>query len=158
MKYLLFNRVAAPLIGKTFVEAVEKGMAAIERCYNIGNAAGYKLTSMSAYNGYLGGDTSGVILEITATGSELVNGDTGPEKIYKVLLDGPTLVRPRAWSEIGGKFVATSEMTGDQLDAIMERTEYADQGVAIGDGAAADQDLRRVVQAEIGYRQFGEIA
>lgn len=42
--------------------------------------------------------------------------------------------------------------TSDQLDDILERTEYAESGVAIGKEAAKDQDLRREVQAEIKRR------
>ena len=38
--------------------------------------------------------------------------------------------------------------TADQLDDIIERTEYAEKGVAIGEEAAKDQDLRRAAQAE----------
>ncbi len=44
------------------------------------------------------------------------------------------------------------EATADDLDEIMERTEYAENGVAIGEGAAADQDLRRAAQKEIDRR------
>lgn len=40
----------------------------------------------------------------------------------------------------------------EQLDDILERTEYAETGVAIGDAAAWDQDLRRAAQREIGRR------
>lgn len=43
------------------------------------------------------------------------------------------------------------EATFDQLDEIMERTEYAESGVALGD-AAEDQDLRRAAQREIAWR------
>jgi len=39
----------------------------------------------------------------------------------------------------------------EELDAIIERTEYCESGVALGD-AAADQDLRRAAQKEIGVR------
>lgn len=48
--------------------------------------------------------------------------------------------------------------TADQLDDIMERTEYAESGVAIGKEAASDQDLRRAAQAELGRRMFGDDA
>lgn len=41
--------------------------------------------------------------------------------------------------------------TAEQLDEIIERTEYAEAGVALGD-AAADQDLRRAAQREIDRR------
>lgn len=41
--------------------------------------------------------------------------------------------------------------TAEQLDDIIERTEYAEAGVALGD-AAADQDLRRAAQREIDRR------
>ena len=44
------------------------------------------------------------------------------------------------------------EATDDDLDEIMERTEYAENGVAIGDAAAADQDLRRAAQKEMARR------
>jgi len=40
----------------------------------------------------------------------------------------------------------------DQLDAIVARTEYAESGVAIGEAAAKDQDLRRAAQREIARR------
>lgn len=39
-----------------------------------------------------------------------------------------------------------------QLYDIIERTEYCDQGVALGDGAAKDQDLRRAAQQELARR------
>jgi len=42
--------------------------------------------------------------------------------------------------------------TMEQLDDIMERTEYAESGVTIGEGAAADQDLRRAAQRELERR------
>lgn len=42
--------------------------------------------------------------------------------------------------------------TAEQLDDILERTEYAESGVAIGDDAAKDQDLRRAAQKEIARR------
>ena len=42
--------------------------------------------------------------------------------------------------------------TSDQLDDIIERTEYAEKGVAIGVIAAKDQDLRRAAQSEITRR------
>ncbi len=45
--------------------------------------------------------------------------------------------------------------TGEQLDEIVERTEYADVGVALG-GAAADQDLRRAAMREIERRIYGD--
>ena len=45
--------------------------------------------------------------------------------------------------------IATATM--EQLDDIMQRTEYAQEGVAVGD-AAADQDLRRAAQKELGVR------
>lgn len=44
-----------------------------------------------------------------------------------------------------------SQMTGEQLDALTELTEYAAVGVAIGD-AAADQDAYWMAQAEITAR------
>lgn len=43
-------------------------------------------------------------------------------------------------------------LTADQLDAIIMETEYAENGVAIGDAAAADQDLRRAAQRELARR------
>lgn len=45
-----------------------------------------------------------------------------------------------------------SLLSGEELDLIIERTEYADAGVAIGADAARDQDLRRAAQAEIARR------
>ena len=41
--------------------------------------------------------------------------------------------------------------TAEQLNNILERTEYAESGVALWD-AAADQDLRRAAQAELARR------
>jgi hypothetical protein len=41
--------------------------------------------------------------------------------------------------------------TADQLDEIIERTDYCESGVALG-GAAEDQDLRRAAQRELGRR------
>ena len=41
--------------------------------------------------------------------------------------------------------------TADELDNIIEATEYTEHGVALGD-AAIDQDLRRAAQAEIARR------
>ena len=46
--------------------------------------------------------------------------------------------------------------TADQLDDILERTEYAEVGVALGDRAAADQDLRRAAQKELARRMGQE--
>ena len=46
----------------------------------------------------------------------------------------------------------------DELDEIMERTEYAAEGVAAGAAAAQDQDLRRMVERELGRRWFGNLA
>ena len=43
-------------------------------------------------------------------------------------------------------------VTEDQLDDILRRTAYAEHGVAIGEGAAEDQDLRRAAQRELGRR------
>lgn len=45
-----------------------------------------------------------------------------------------------------------STATMDQLDDIIERTEYAEVGVAIGQAAADDQDLRRAAQRELARR------
>lgn len=45
--------------------------------------------------------------------------------------------------------------TDEELDDILERTAYADKGVAIGESASTDQDLRRAAQKEIA-RRFGE--
>lgn len=42
--------------------------------------------------------------------------------------------------------------TTEQLDDIIERTEYAEVSVAIGQGAADDQDLRRAAQRELAHR------
>jgi len=39
----------------------------------------------------------------------------------------------------------------EELDAILERTEYCESGVALG-GAAEDQDLRRAAQKELASR------
>jgi hypothetical protein len=39
----------------------------------------------------------------------------------------------------------------EELDAILERTEYCESGVALG-GAAEDQDLRRLAQRELASR------
>ena len=47
------------------------------------------------------------------------------------------------------KSIATATM--GQLDDIIQRTEYADRGVAVGE-AAADQDLRRAAQQELARR------
>ena len=41
--------------------------------------------------------------------------------------------------------------TADELDDIIEATEYAEHGVALGE-AAKDQDLLRAAQAEIARR------
>lgn len=49
-----------------------------------------------------------------------------------------------------------SKMSYDELDEILQYTEYADQGVAVGDEAAADQDMRRSVQRELQRRAFGD--
>ncbi len=46
--------------------------------------------------------------------------------------------------------------TADQLDDIIERTEYAAKGVTLGDDAAKDQDLRRAAKKELARREFGE--
>jgi hypothetical protein len=46
----------------------------------------------------------------------------------------------------------------EELDEIIERTAYAEHGVAIGDGAREDQDLRRLAQAELGRRIYGDEA
>lgn len=43
-------------------------------------------------------------------------------------------------------------VTDDDLDDILERTEYAENGVAIGDAAKKDQDLRRAAQKELNRR------
>ena len=40
----------------------------------------------------------------------------------------------------------------EDLDDIIERTEYAENGVAIGEAARADQDLRRAAQRELADR------
>ena len=40
----------------------------------------------------------------------------------------------------------------EQLDDIMDRTDYAENGVAVGAGAAEDQDLRRAAQRELDRR------
>ncbi len=45
--------------------------------------------------------------------------------------------------------------TVEELDDILERTEYAEHGVALW-GAAADQDLRRAAQAELARRDGPE--
>ncbi|MEO7343629.1 MAG: hypothetical protein ABIU85_02220 [Methylotenera sp.] len=44
--------------------------------------------------------------------------------------------------------------TSDELDEIFEATEYTDKGVAIGAAAAADQDLRRAAEKELGRRIY----
>ena len=155
MEYSLFNKVAAPMTGVDFSAAIENGMAQIERCYGLGNAAGYKIIAMSAANGYLGGDSHGVVLTIHATGSALVNGDVGEEKKYEVMLSGPEIDRPVAWGKFGVKMVSSEHMTADQMDAVLERTEYAECGVAPGP-AGQDQDLRRAVQAQLGFLMHGE--
>lgn len=49
------------------------------------------------------------------------------------------------------RLLIVRKSSADQLDLIMDRTEYAESGVALGD-AAADQDLRRAAQAEIARR------
>jgi len=46
----------------------------------------------------------------------------------------------------------------NELSDILERTEYAESGVAIGTQAAIDQDLRRLAQREHGRRMFGDDA
>ena len=51
-------------------------------------------------------------------------------------------------------FIRTA--TEEQLDDIIERTEYAESGVTIGEAAAADQDLRRAAQAELASRMYGD--
>lgn len=48
-------------------------------------------------------------------------------------------------------FLIVCKASAEQLDDILERTEYADAGVALGE-AAADQDLRRAAQREIARR------
>ena len=45
-------------------------------------------------------------------------------------------------------------LTADELDAIIMKTEYAENGVAVGDAAAADQDLRRAAQRELARRMW----
>lgn len=40
----------------------------------------------------------------------------------------------------------------EELDSIIERTEYCEAGVAVGAEAAADQDLRRAAQREVSSR------
>ncbi|MCC6200851.1 MAG: hypothetical protein IT466_08775 [Moraxellaceae bacterium] len=155
MKYSLFNKVAAPMTGDDFSGVVENNMAQIERCYNLGNAAGYKIIAMSAANGYLGGDSHGVVLTIHATGSALVNGDVGDVVKYEVMLSGPEIARPIAWAKFGQKMVSSEHMSADQMDAVLERTEYAECGVAPG-AAGQDQDLRRAVQAQLGFLMHGE--
>ncbi len=47
------------------------------------------------------------------------------------------------------------KLSVEELDDILERTEYAEQGVAIGVGAQKDQDLRRLAQREL-ERRYGE--
>lgn len=42
--------------------------------------------------------------------------------------------------------------TPDQLDDIIESTEYAAHGVAIGESAARDQDLRKAAKHELARR------
>lgn len=41
----------------------------------------------------------------------------------------------------------TRYMTDDEIDALLDRTEYTEHGVAIGAGAQTDQDARRAAQA-----------
>ena len=48
--------------------------------------------------------------------------------------------------------------TCEQIDEILAATEYADKGVALGDAAAADQDLRRAARKELNRRVFGDCA
>lgn len=55
-------------------------------------------------------------------------------------------------SRTGAKRQPIPCLSSDDLDAILERTEYADEGVAIGTAAASDQDLRREAQRELGRR------
>lgn len=42
--------------------------------------------------------------------------------------------------------------TFEQLDDIIERTEYAEVGVAVCEAAAEDQELRRAAQRELSRR------
>ena len=53
------------------------------------------------------------------------------------------------YANITAATIKTASM--EQLDEIIERTEYAEAGVAIGE-AAADQDLRRAAQREMDRR------
>ena len=46
--------------------------------------------------------------------------------------------------------------TSDELDEIFEATEYAENGVAFGEFAANDQDLRRAAFKELTRREFGD--
>ena len=51
-----------------------------------------------------------------------------------------------------------AKLDGEELSDLLERTEYAESGVAIGAQAAVDQDLRRLAQREHGRRMFGDDA
>lgn len=117
MKYSLFNKFAAPIEGDDFTNAVENGIAQIARCYKIGNAAGYKIVAMSADNGYLGGDSHGVVLTIHATGAALVNGKVGDVVKYEVMLSGPNIARPVIWAKFGDKMLSSEHMTEAQREA-----------------------------------------
>jgi len=117
MKYSIFNKFAAPIEGDDFTSAVENGMAQIAKCYKIGNAAGYTIIAMSASNGYLGGDSHGVVLTIHATGAALVNGNVGDVVKYEVMLSGPAIDGPIAWAKFGDKMLSSEHMTEAQREA-----------------------------------------
>jgi hypothetical protein len=106
IKYEFFGKAAAALHGADFVDAVERGMQHIANVYSIGNAAGYKISSLSASNGYLGGDGHGVVLTIRAEGAKLANGKPGEPKTHKVGLVGPALARDVIWALVDGKLCA----------------------------------------------------
>lgn len=108
IKYAIYKssqyHIALP--GDDIVAAVESGMPRIVADLGIGNAAGYRLKSIRAENGYLGGDAYGVLVTIVASGMPLVSGETSPDKTYVARLIGPVLDAPVEWALEGGKLVA----------------------------------------------------
>jgi hypothetical protein len=48
------------------------------------------------------------------------------------------------------------KLTAEQMDDVLEKTEYAETGVAIGQSAVDDQDYRRAAQKELARRMGHE--
>jgi hypothetical protein len=69
-------------------------------------------------------------------------------------------ITPTEWREaiIKALNAKVANLTDDELGDILERTEYTENGVALGDGAAHDQDMRRLAQKELGRRMYGDDA